>query len=126
MNAQDAELFQTFKTFFGYSYATAVVQSQMAVTKTQLIPVTFVIIIIIKIVSILQTHISSANITIPYITKYFADMFRLSRQLLVQLLVSVLAPWTQSLLHDTLFGSIISVWILYTLVYIADNAINHH
>jgi hypothetical protein len=126
MDAQDIDLFQTFKTFFGFSYATTVVQSQMAVTNTQLLPVIFVIIIIIKILSILQTHVSSSDMTIPYITKYFVDMMSLSRQLLVQMLGSVLAPWTQSLLHDTLFGSIISVWILYTLVYIADSAINRH
>jgi len=124
MDTQDAELFQTFKTFFGYSYANAVVQSQITSNKNELLPITFLIVIILKIMSVLQTHITTSNMTLPYITDYVVNMFRTSRQLMIQLLVSVLAPWTQSLLHDTLIGSIISVWILYTLMYMADNAIN--
>ena len=124
MDAEDIELFQTFKTFFGYSYANAAVQSQMISDKTQLLPMSIVILLLLKLMSIVQSQLTIANITLPYITDYINNMLSMSRQLLVQLLVIILAPWTQSLLHDTLFGTIISIWVLYTLVYIADNAVN--
>jgi hypothetical protein len=119
MDSEKLRISSTFANFLIYRVATTQIDKYVPSDKSELLPVAITIILLTIILLIIQINITTTN---AYINEYIISLFTATQLTLSSTLAVVLGTWGEVFLFDTPLKTIFSLWILFSMLFIAQKS----